>query len=463
MNGSSLYRVRLLSHLFSASTEKSLKVFVNQSKRLIQTNQTSDKDKENEYERHNNKHTDDRDRIENMIGPYISSNQIAFHTNQFDSQTLHKNRQAFFDVVDAYKIQFPNRRGHVEFIRAAMKRMKDFKVETDVEAYKKLLTVFPVGPYRHTSNLQVSVRFWPKQNETANAILSQMEDYGIHPDLEVVDMLREIFGPWAHPVRKFARYLYWAPKFMHKNPYPMPWQLPNNDREIARLVLKRMTESVDVETQIIDTHTISIDTDVAIYFLLLNLILHLYMFDLDEQSWLMYTSSPSQNKLLLKLEEAQQSLSIEGPFTVYIRKKSVQYLILRADATEDYRQRKEKFEKFDTDDVNNLRSPFEPESTVSIPPSVHEMDDGFILSICILGTQSEAGLNCWIKHLQESNKHLLQIPVVNKSKLLLDENVKNFYTSNIAITPEDPELIIPHTTARLANLKKSIFHKYDET
>jgi len=242
-----------------------------------------------------------------------------------------KNKQAFLDVIEAYKIQFPNRRGHVEFIRAALRRMKDFGVERDSESYKKLLSVFPVGPYRHQSMLQVSVRFWPKQNETASAIVSAMESQGIPPDLEVVHMLREIFGPWAHPVRRFARFLYWAPKFMNKNPYPVPWELPNDERALAKLALQRMTSSVDVETKLVDIHS-STDgpSDVE--------------HPVEEHSWLMYTYTPKQIKLASSLP-IDRPIYIEGPFGVYLRKKQLRYFVLRADPSAEYWQRKKRFKK----------------------------------------------------------------------------------------------------------------------
>ena len=239
-------------------------------------------------------------------------------------------------MIEAYKIQFPNRRGHVEFIRAALRRMKDFGVERDSESYKKLLTVFPVGPYRHQSMLQVSVRFWPKQNETASAIVAAMEAQGIPPDLEVVHMLREIFGPWAHPVRRFARFLYWAPKFMNKNPYPVPWELPQDDRALARLALERMTSTVDMETKLVDIHSAtdgSPDVEQPV----------------EEHSWLMYTHAPRQVKLASKLP-ADRPIYIEGPFAVYLRKKQMQYYVLKADPSPEYYQRKKDLENFNTDD-----------------------------------------------------------------------------------------------------------------
>lgn len=220
--------------------------------------------------------------------------------------------------------------------------MKDFGVERDADAYKKLLSVFPIGPYRHQSMLQVSMRFWPKQNETGSAIVAAMEAQGIPPDLEVVHMLREIFGPWAHPVRRFSRMLYWAPKFLNKNPYPVPWELPQDERALARLALERMTSTVDMETKLVDIHSATDspkDNDQPV----------------EEHSWLIYTHSPKQVKLAMKLP-IDRAIYIEGPFAVYLRKKQMKYFVLKADPTDDHWKRKEDLEKFNTDDGKTVRT-----------------------------------------------------------------------------------------------------------
>jgi signaling intermediate in Toll pathway protein len=39
-----------------------------------------------------------------------------------------------------------NERGQVEFIHSALKHMKEYGLHKDIEVYKALLKVFPVGP-----------------------------------------------------------------------------------------------------------------------------------------------------------------------------------------------------------------------------------------------------------------------------------------------------------------------------
>jgi hypothetical protein len=58
-----------------------------------------DHDRKEEYDERNtndNDTNDNRANVTSMIGPYISSKQIAFHTGQFDSDHItKKNKQAF--------------------------------------------------------------------------------------------------------------------------------------------------------------------------------------------------------------------------------------------------------------------------------------------------------------------------------------------------------------------------------
>ena len=56
---------------------------------------------------------------------------------------------------------------------------------------------------------------------------------------------------------------------------------------------------------------------------------------------------------------------------------------------------------------------FDEEPTaVSIPPSLHEQEDGTILAMCITGTSSKDSLASWIKFLERQNPTLSEIPVV---------------------------------------------------
>jgi hypothetical protein len=90
----------------------------------------------------------------------------------------------------------------------------------------------------------------------------------------------------------------------------------------------------------------------------------------------------------------------------------------------------------------------QPGATLYIPPSVHEMDDGVILSLCIIGKSFPSLLNCWLYHLRRHHMPSLnRIAVVDRTKLSQEKPVDRFYTSHILSTPE---FVIHHDTKRLA-------------
>lgn len=55
-----------------------------------------------------------------------------------------------------FKKRAKNERGHVEFITSAVKHMKDYGLHKDLETYKALMDVFPRGPFRTTTAVQVN-------------------------------------------------------------------------------------------------------------------------------------------------------------------------------------------------------------------------------------------------------------------------------------------------------------------
>lgn len=57
--------------------------------------------------------------------------------------------------------------------------------------------------------------------------------------------LVRIFGQKAYAFRKYQRMMYWMPKFKYANPYYVPYDLPNDAIELAKMALERM--AVDLE------------------------------------------------------------------------------------------------------------------------------------------------------------------------------------------------------------------------
>ena len=68
--------------------------------------------------------------------------------------------------------------------------------------------------------------------------------------------LIEVFGHRAHAFRKYQRMMYWLPKFKYANPYYVPYELPENDIELATMALKRMT--VDIQNKVDVFHDIQV-------------------------------------------------------------------------------------------------------------------------------------------------------------------------------------------------------------
>ena len=57
-------------------------------------------------------------------------------------------------------------------------------------------------------------------------------------------MLENIFGLNSAPMKKFMRMYYWMPKFKNKHPWPVPFHMPDETLELAKLAIERIT-SVD--------------------------------------------------------------------------------------------------------------------------------------------------------------------------------------------------------------------------
>lgn len=71
---------------------------------------------------------------------------------------------------------------------------------------------------------------------------------GVVPDDDMGYKLIRIFGEESHVFRKYRRMMYWMPKFKFANPYYVPYWLPNDDIELAKMALNRM--AVDLENKL---------------------------------------------------------------------------------------------------------------------------------------------------------------------------------------------------------------------
>lgn len=89
-----------------------------------------------------------------------------------------KTKATFNKVVDIFIKRDIRRRGHVEFIYAALKKMPEFGVERDLAVYNKLLDVFPKEVFVPRNFIQRMFNHYPRQQECGVQILEQMENYG---------------------------------------------------------------------------------------------------------------------------------------------------------------------------------------------------------------------------------------------------------------------------------------------
>ncbi|XP_021000895.2 evolutionarily conserved signaling intermediate in Toll pathway, mitochondrial [Parasteatoda tepidariorum] len=321
----------------------------------------------------------------------VSQKDLASREHYF-REIKSKDKETFLKVMKTFDTPDKLRRGHVEFIYAALKCMEVYGVNFDLESYKKLMDVFPKGKMLPRNLIQAEFFHYPRQQDCAIVLLDQMEYYGVCPDREMVEIVKNVFGKSSHVYKKLVRMMYWMPKLKNINPYLMPDPMPADPRELARLALKKM--SVDIRTKITEYEAKEIEES-------------------NDKTWIMSAQSPVQQKLIQQ-HPVEKALFIEGPSLVWLKRLSMSYFVLRADP---------KFYpdlEVDDDDVTNL-SLFmfgepKPKELVLAPSSVHEQEDGIIMAMCCTGTSSKDSLLSWIRFLQKSNPKLDNIPVLFKIK-----------------------------------------------
>lgn len=295
-----------------------------------------------------------------------------------------QDKEAFLTTIETYCEKDKGRRGHVEFIHAALRYMKQYGVEDDLEIYKKLLDVFPKGKMVAQNVLQREFMHYPKHQQCAIDLLDQMERFGVIPDKEVQDMVYNIFGKYSFVHRKLARMAYWLPKFRNLSPFPLPRPLPNDVFELAKLAIERIC--VDLRNVITVYNTENVK-------------------DSLDKTWIISGQSPEQQKLL-KEQPLNQAVFVEGPFIVWLRKVSISYFILSTDP------KPEPEDNIDDDDVSDLPIRiFAPPKKIIPIPSIHEQEDRVIFSCCATGTSSRDSLLSWIRLLQISNPILKDLPI----------------------------------------------------
>ncbi|VVD00814.1 unnamed protein product [Leptidea sinapis] len=218
-----------------------------------------------------------------------------------------KTKDSYLQVIKMFEDGDPRRRGHVEFIYAALSRMKEFGVQKDLEVYKALIDVLPKGKFIPTNIFQAEFLHYPKQQQCAVDLLEQMEDNAVMPDIEMEQMLLNTFGRRGIPLRKYWRMMYWMPKFKNLSPWYLPDELPRDVLELSKLAIARIT-SVDPDTKINVWQTEEIQAAI-------------------DKTWIISAQSRTQQVLLAE-QPLSEPLIIKGPYNVYLRDQVVTYFTL---------------------------------------------------------------------------------------------------------------------------------------
>lgn len=232
-----------------------------------------------------------------------------------------KEKETYLDILRQYKSNNDLRRGHVEFIQVALTYMDDFGVNRDLAVYKVLLDVLPKGKFIPNNIFQTMIMHYPKQQYVAIDLLCKMEKNCVMPDVEMQDMLLNIFGKHGAPLKKFWRMMYWMPKFANLNPWPCARPAPKDPRVLARLAMSKVS-SIDVQTKITEFETKDIQDSI-------------------EDTWIVSAMSSLQERLLLT-QSPSSPIFVEGPFTVWIADQCIDYFVLRGEV-----RKKKEYEDID--------------------------------------------------------------------------------------------------------------------
>lgn len=103
--------------------------------------------------------------------------ELAPRIQHFES-IKNKDKKTFLKIIDAYNEKDKIKRGHLEFIYAALKYMEDFGVQGDLETYKKLMDVFPKGKMIPKNLVQAEFFHFFRHQECALRMLDKMDFTG---------------------------------------------------------------------------------------------------------------------------------------------------------------------------------------------------------------------------------------------------------------------------------------------
>lgn len=170
------------------------------------------------------------------------------HPSKFSStddltseQSLLAKHEQFTLAVNEFKKREKYRKGHVEFVKLAVKRMEEYQLQKDINIYNQIISIFPKGRFAPKRMLD---SLWPRslpQLELSLDILTKMEENGIRPNQETFNLLNKIFGKMSLPVQKCIRIAHLFDKYEYADPYKIYGEIPTDPVELSKLILYRMT------------------------------------------------------------------------------------------------------------------------------------------------------------------------------------------------------------------------------
>ncbi|XP_045146287.1 evolutionarily conserved signaling intermediate in Toll pathway, mitochondrial isoform X1 [Echinops telfairi] len=225
-----------------------------------------------------------------------------------------REKASFVKAVQDFTRHNVHRRGHVDFIYLALRKMRQYGVERDLAVYNLLLDIFPKEVFRPRNIIQRIFLHYPRQQECGIAVLEQMENHGVMPNQETEFLLIQIFGRKSYPMLKFLRMRLWFSRFKNVNPFPLPRDLPQDPVDLATLGLRHMEPDLSAR---VTTYQMPLAND--------------SIGALDpNQPHIVGIQSPEQQAALARHSPARP-IFVEGPFSLWLRDKCVYYHILRAD------------------------------------------------------------------------------------------------------------------------------------
>lgn len=138
---------------------------------------------------------------------------------------------------------------------------------------------------------------YPKQQQCIVDLLQQMEDNGVMPDIEMEDLLLNIFGKRGFPLRRYWRMMYWMPKFKNLSPWPVPDPLPTDTFELAKYAIERIS-SADVNSVVKVYYSADIKDSI-------------------DDTWIVSSQTKSQQRLLAEYN-IEEPVFVEGILNIFI-------------------------------------------------------------------------------------------------------------------------------------------------